>query len=268
MPTNYKHSDVSLNNSGDGERNTKRPRTFEAWKYPASPSITTNPLLQLEILLDSLGKPQQKEFGDETTKQDSANGKNDNSHKIDDLLVAADFLFGSKLMSAALALVDSCQNLMTQLVAPSGRMAYLIQGSKLDETYLCLCRPPSTINGIASVNYCSCRSFLEKASRMHCSSMPLRPRRSGVVISPSAFNSNNHSNHSSSPPICKHLLALKLLPHLEGANRSRDTSRHQAGTSMPINAPLPSMTESFCPQVKPVTEEEFASIILNRTISA
>ena len=69
-----------------------------------------------------------------------------------------EFLFGTNLLTSTMSVVDNSYNLITELIAPSGRTVHLIRGSKGDETYLCL----TTGNQY----YCSCRSFLEKSSKV------------------------------------------------------------------------------------------------------
>ena len=96
---------------------------------------------------------------------------------LQDIFRVGDLLFGSTL-EGALGILDA--NLITRVVsAPSQRMAYLVLpsgGKQVANKYLCL-MPHNDGN-----YYCSCRSFLEKNSR------------------------------STSLQLCKHLLALELMP--------------------------------------------------------
>lgn len=107
-------------------------------------------------------------------------------------------LFGSTF-EGAISILDVAETLITRVIsAPSQRTAYLVTSSGGKQTttakYLCLI-PPTTTTTTTSRNsslssspvyYCSCRSFLEK---------------------------NNRSQHLQ---LCKHLLALALLPHVGG----------------------------------------------------
>jgi hypothetical protein len=118
-----------------------------------------------------------------------------NDTKIDEVLRVADYLFDGNLVQSSLAILDEQPSKITQFTAPSGRSVYLVKGSKR-ETYLCLrlteqqqqqqSEAPSTccIGG----DYCSCRSFFEKQSK---------------------------TVDSSSPVVCKHLLALALMKPLQ-----------------------------------------------------
>ncbi|GKY95318.1 hypothetical protein MPSEU_000493600 [Mayamaea pseudoterrestris] len=107
----------------------------------------------------------------------------------DQLLRVADFLYNS-CMEGALSILDHEPPLITQVVsAASQRSLYLVQGSShksrsSNETYLCYTSPD--VNDSLSMHHCSCRSFWER------------------------------SRNSGSATLCKHLLALHLLPGLNG----------------------------------------------------
>eukprot|EP00536_Pseudo-nitzschia_multiseries_P003389 jgi/Psemu1/284391/fgenesh1_pg.52_\ len=167
----------------------------------------------------------------------------------DELLSVAEFLFGHKTLSSALAIVDSRHSLITKVVAPSGRFLYVIRSSlsSLSATAADSSRdtPP--------LRYCSCRSFLEKSTRK---ASALASANGGGGGGAGSGNGNryheycNDENYQDGPPVCKHLLALFLLPHLVAAS---------TGNNCNVN--------NYCSQeLKSVTEEDFATLILNRVL--
>jgi hypothetical protein len=252
------------------------------WTAPSAPAYTSNALWQLEALL--LRHRQQREDfqnKDSSKNTNTVSVNNDNDSMIDELLGTADFLYGTKLMSSALALVDSCHSLITQVIAPSGRLAYLVRGSKGDETYLCLCSSSAATTGTkttsssyaGSVYYCSCRSYLESAHKMSVgmavSSNNSRHAETPAGVSPvkRPGSSKRHpSAVAGGPPLCKHLLALKLLPHLEGQsdNHIIDSTSSSSNNATTLHNNINNhFATKFCPQQKAVTENEFATILLN-----
>lgn len=250
------------------------------WSAPTVPAHTSNALWHLESRLMQV----QQEKEDNDTASINGRGKGDDTTTIDDLLATTEFLYGNKLLSNALALVDSCQSLITQVVAPSGRIAYLFRGSKGDETYLCLCSNTSsksfstTASYVGSVHYCSCRSYFESAHKVSVGMTAASGESTTMLMSPVKWQKGNtyqqiqsYPNHASSvvssgPPLCKHLLALKLLPYLEGEYSSilSPSINSRSSTNTPGRSSCAtSTTKSFCPQQTTVTENEFATLLLN-----
>lgn len=121
------------------------------------------------------------------------------------ILRVAEFLFGNTLLTAALALIDSQDSMFTQ-VSTLHRRIWLVQGSG-SSSYMCFACDSNTPN----LYFCGCRSFMDKTTK------------------------NTHGL----PELCKHLLALKLIPVL--------------GIQ--------------CPQLH-VSDGEFASLVLDRTTSS
>jgi hypothetical protein len=161
----------------------------------APPHVLNQPLMQLEDYLLSLGDSNQES----SSLQD----------RHDEILIVAEFLYGSNLLTAALTLLDSCESMVTKLAASSHRSLYLVKGK--DSYYMCFCEP--------HLHYCSCRSFLEKTTK-------------------SSNSKTSSSSNNTTTELCKHLLALKLVPHLNIA----------------------------FPQITTVTDEEFATLVLDRTL--
>ena len=132
---------------------------------------------------------------------------------VDEILNVAEFLYGNNTLTSALSVLDSSDTNITK-ISSNHQSLFLVKGSS-SESYLCL----------SQVGYCSCRSFYEKTTK-----------------STSFFNSTratSTANHKAPPPtvsLCKHLLALKLLPYLQ----------------VPIR------------QLTTATEEEFANLVLDR----
>jgi hypothetical protein len=104
---------------------------------------------------------------------------------IADILQVGDFLFGTTF-EAALSILDQATRMITRVVAgPSKRSAYLVTSSgKYASRYLCMMPPLDAGHAPNSVCYCSCRSFVDKNAR------------------------------SQQVQLCKHLLALALLPYM------------------------------------------------------
>lgn len=112
----------------------------------------------------------------------------------DDILRTVDFLYG-KTMEGAIAILDVAEkNSISKVVSTSTqRCAYLVKGSAAysssrgkssnDESYFCLV---PHVSDDVPIYFCSCRSFLER---------------------------NRHSISEGSC-LCKHLLAIRLLPVL------------------------------------------------------
>ena len=106
-----------------------------------------------------------------------------------EVLRVADYLYGGYSLESALSILDTEGSVRQICATPSLRSAYLVQGTQRSGTcrsssvdyYFCLFHPKS-IEKVAFY-YCSCRSFFERAK-------------------------NDQSN------ICKHLIALMLMPHL------------------------------------------------------
>lgn len=110
----------------------------------------------------------------------------DNPHPddLDEIFRIGDFLFGSTF-EGAISILDESETLITRVVsAPSQRMAYLVTPSGKNDPTKYLCLLPRSVISQNGIHYCSCRSFLEKNSR------------------------------SSHLQLCKHLLALTLIPHV------------------------------------------------------
>jgi len=186
-----------------------------------------------------------------------SNANNDSSKKIDvdELLSVAEFLFGQKPLMAALTIVDSRRSLITKLVAPSGRSVHLIRSSSAyidtniinnrhdGEHYLCLLSPSQSSRFVPPLRYCSCRSFLEKSTKK---AAVLASTLSNSSVVP---NTNDEACHDG-PPVCKHLLALFLLPYLTAASASHSYEKYRYAY----------------PEVKSITEKEFADFLLDRVL--
>lgn len=141
-----------------------------------NPSIaTSHPLHILKHYLASL------EPIDKITDK-SVRGKLQRNRQ-DEILRVADFLFGSSALNGAVEVLD-CGSISQVVSIPSQRSLYFVKGSTRGKSsssnYLCLL----PTHGLA---YCSCRSFLEGGCRSSSS---------GIFI-------------------CKHLLALLLMPALQ-----------------------------------------------------
>ena len=124
----------------------------------------------------------------------------------DEVLRVAEFLFGTTQLTAALALLDNHERHFTK-VSSTHRSLWLVKGSSGEFSYMCF-----ACDETPDLYYCNCRSFLEKTTKI-------------------AQANRNQAE------ICKHLLALKLIPEL--------------GLS--------------CPHLQ-VSEIEFARLVLDRTM--
>jgi predicted nucleic acid-binding Zn finger protein len=178
------------------------PSSTIEWNMAPPPNLLNNPLCQLEDYLQSLDDDQRILTSSLDDRQD-------------EILNVAEFLYGHNLLTSALTLLDACATTVTKFLT-ANRSLYLVKGQQQQQqqpskylennhstTYLCL--------SSRNVEYCSCRSFLEK----------------------------NVKEKNSSVGLCKHLLALKLMPHLSTV---------------------------ACPQITTVTDEEFANLVLDRTL--
>jgi hypothetical protein len=166
------------------------------------PQVARHPLHLLEYYLDS--RKQQGEPASATgSNPELEKANHDNKATQEEVLRVADFLYGSTL-DGALGLLDTPESITKVVSIPSQRSLYLVRGQG-DNSYFCLLSD----NAQSSVYYCSCRSFLEKSR-----------------------NSNTHG----AACLCKHLLALQLMPtlHVEGS------------------------------VIETVSDEEFGNLILNR----
>jgi hypothetical protein len=113
----------------------------------------------------------------------------------DDIICAVDFLYG-KTTEGALTILDAAGSISKVVSATSQRSVYLVKGSSSfasrgkgrtsssEDTYLCII--PQSSDELP-IYFCSCRSFLER---------------------------NRHPTNESSC-LCKHLLALRLMPVLQ-----------------------------------------------------
>ena len=101
--------------------------------------------------------------------------------KRDQAISVAEFLFGSAMVTTALTLFDNPGS-FTRISSPH-RSLWLIRGSS-DLSYMCF-----ACDETPDLYYCSCRSYLEKTTKTMAEEAGL-------------------------PELCKHLLALKLIPVL------------------------------------------------------
>lgn len=130
----------------------------------------------------------------------------------DEILNVVEFLFGSKTLFASLALLDDPSGGITKVStcsAPVKRSLYLIKGSKGTQSYLCYSANENAID------YCSCRSFFDKATKAG----------SGVL--------------------CKHLLALKLMPYLNIRCQEITTSSRKEFSKLVIDRTLMGSNATF-----------------------
>ena len=148
------------------------------------PDWTRHPRCILENLLESV------ENEDPRTKEER-------------ILRITDYLYGSSTLDGAVAVLDKADTCIRKVVAkPSGRSAYLVQGSgsgrkKAGDTYFCL---------VDKTVYCTCRSYFERAK-------------------------------SDPRALCKHLLALMLLPSL-GVSCNQETVADEHYASLLMNSVL------------------------------
>jgi len=138
-----------------------------------------------------------------------------------------------------------------------------------DEYYLCLLSPSQSSRSRPPLRYCSCRSFLEKSNKkalaLNLASTLASSQRGATRTGCHSYNYSNDESLRDGPPVCKHLLALFLLPHLVAASTSTSTTtktiNKQTQTSNRNNT-----SYYCCQEIKSVTEEDFASLILNRIL--
>ena len=166
-----------------------------------------HPVYQLERYLESWTETSNDPPSSTTTTNKHTNGPNHPSTaQQDEIIRVTEFLFGTTLLTAALTLLDSHESIFTK-VSSMHRSLWLVRGSG-DASYMCFVSSKETPN----LYYCNCRSFLEKTTK----------KTESVV-----------------PEVCKHLLALQLIPVL--------------GIS--------------CPHLT-LSEKEFAKLVLERTFKA
>jgi hypothetical protein len=181
------------------------------------------------------------------SKNKSKQQQDEQERRQDEVLRLVDFLYGSTTVEGALAILDNNamvrdNTIITRVISQSSqRSLFLVKAAAASAShkrrklplpqhqhhyqqqcnddsnyYLCLLPPhddaenhqdePLTAAAFLPVYYCSCRSFLEKNSRYNgCTTTS--SRRDGTW--------SNNSNHSHSPNLCKHLLALRLMPALQ-----------------------------------------------------
>lgn len=190
---------------------------------PAPPCSNLHPLHILESYLESL------ETATDTNDDVGVNNSGSIPHAQsatahqDEILRVVDFLFES-ILEGSLAILNSSETLISKVVsAPSHRFFYLVQTSSSSSStrrvgggqgstrtssgpsdYLCLlpAHKSSSSYSPSPIYYCSCRSFYEK-SRATWSGRHSIHQNSGIA-----------ATGRSSPSLCKHLLALKLMPLL------------------------------------------------------
>jgi hypothetical protein len=123
---------------------------------------------------------------------DHQEGRDSVEAQQDKIIRVADFLFGNTLLAAALTLLDSHESTFTK-ISSMHRSIWLVRGSG-DAAYMCYACGDATSSstgsdGAPNLYFCNCRSFLEKTTKKTTSDQEL-------------------------PELCKHLLALKLIPPL------------------------------------------------------
>jgi len=202
---------------------------------PAPPCSNLHPLHILESYLESL------EAATDTNDDVDVNNSGSTPHaqpataQQDEILRVVDFLFES-ILEGSLAILNSAETMIVKAVsAPSQRFLYLVQASSSSSStrrtstgpsdYLCLLPTKPLSSSSPSFYFCSCRSFFEK-SRAAWSVRHTNHQTSGTAAS-----------GRSSPSLCKHLLALKLMP----------------------------LFRVQCSVTKLISDEEFCRVILSRT---
>ena len=145
-----------------------------------------HPVYQLEHYLRSVANDD-----DDTNHQERRKHSVDEA-KYDEILRVADFLFGNTLLVAALTLLDHPSSTFTK-ISSIHRSLWLVRGSG-DVAYMCfVCGSGDPLSmekeETPNLYFCNCRSFLEKTTKRTPSEQEL-------------------------PELCKHLLALKLIPAL------------------------------------------------------
>ncbi|CAJ1892547.1 unnamed protein product [Cylindrotheca closterium] len=188
-----------------------------SWIAPNPPPVTLeNPQFQLNSYLDTLDP---SSFEEDTPAAGGASNKT----KIlqDEILNVTEFLYGNNTLMAALALLDSSTAAIPSIVKISSprtcgltRSVHVVhsssKGRALGEdssSYLCFTQAN---NG---VDYCSCRSFLEKVSKS--------------------------SKSTKDVTLCKHLLALKLAPYLKVDFLETHLASHQDFSKLILERTLP-----------------------------
>jgi hypothetical protein len=180
----------------------------EDWRKTVPPPQILNPVQQLDDYLASI------DYGLPLLSSSSSSLPAQNPQDaafLDDLLNVAEFLFGTNTLQAALTLLDSGASSITK-VSTVHRSMFVVNGSSHNnnkkggggdpQSYMCL---------LGNVEYCSCRSFLEKATKA-----------------------------DGNRTVCKHLLALKLMPYVKIS----------------------------CPQITTNTETEFSNLVLDRIMGS
>lgn len=172
---------------------------MSALRFAPLTKLQLHPVFQLEDFLQSVVAVDTD--GEQITQEQAivVDGKRDRAISV------AEFLFGSSLLTAALTLLDNYQQSFTKISSPH-RSLWLIRGSS-DLAYMCF-----ACDETPDLYYCNCRSYLEKMSK--------KP-----------------AEEESLPEMCKHLLALKLIPVLQ----------------------------IVCPHLI-VSDKEFAKVVLERTL--
>ena len=244
------------------------------WEAPQPPWTVTLPLHQLEDYLRSLADDDNGEAAEPRTEDSTLTSAcatpNRSSHHLQDkqdkILHVADFLFGN-MLNSALMLFDSSQPMITKVTAaPSNRSIYLVKASSSSSSnyhrtprsspgtpsyYQCIFPeiPSSKHDGnnttisnnnnrSSSIYYCSCRSFyVNSRSSMAAVATMVATKSSNDKTKRNGEDSSFSGEGTGDLSICKHLLALMLMPHLQ--------------------VPYQHLTLS--------SEEEFASLVLDRT---
>lgn len=153
--------------------------------------------LDIEVLLSEYLSCDESFPSDTNDQQSSASKLPETQHEEDDILRAVDFLYG-KTTEGSLAILDASENGSISKVVSitSQRSAYLVKGSSSissrgkgkfsssEANYICIV--PHFSDDVP-IYFCSCRSFLER---------------------------NRHPTNEGSC-LCKHLLAVRLMPVLK-----------------------------------------------------
>lgn len=150
------------------------------------PTSSLHPLLLLDEFLQSLEtENESKENSDETSETrvdaDKKNKATALEKQRDYVLRVADFLYGGSMLEAALAVLETDGAIRKVTSHPSQRSAFLVRGAASRQNHACtdyFCLVSKAIQ------YCSCRSYFERAK-------------------------------NDPKCLCKHLLAIKLMPSLE-----------------------------------------------------
>jgi hypothetical protein len=135
-------------------------------------NVQLHPVFQLLDFLRSSAVDHDEDQNQERTVEE----------KKDQVISVAEFIFGSTMVAAALALLDN-HECFTKISSPH-RSLWLIRGSS-DLAYVCF-----ACDETPDLFYCNCRSYLEKMTK--------KP-----------------THEEGLPEMCKHLLALKLIPVLQ-----------------------------------------------------